>query len=113
MTETKPKRRWLQFRLRSLFILVTLMALAMPLAVAKYTEWMNRDDEDGPLTHCLETQITFPPITEGPGVSASDDPNDASDEFEKNTEPSMTERLLHWIGFSVHHQSQPISDGVD
>jgi hypothetical protein len=47
MTETKPKRRWFQFSLRTIFVVITAWALLLPFVpplIAKYRAWRNAQE---------------------------------------------------------------------
>jgi hypothetical protein len=63
---TTPKRRWLAFSLRTLFVVMTIAAVlcfAAPLAVRKYEAW-KRDRELRKLIRLIETTIVS--STSGP-----------------------------------------------
>jgi hypothetical protein len=44
----KPRRRWFQFRLRTLLAVVTICAIAMPWGASAYRDWKERRDKEEP-----------------------------------------------------------------
>ena len=45
MTETKPKRRWFQFSLRTLFVLIALLSIPIAWAASIQLNWIRQRNE--------------------------------------------------------------------
>lgn len=59
---TAPKRRWFSFSLRTLFVMVTAFAVALPV-IHRYLEWREAHKYDA-LIKLITT--TVKPVTSGP-----------------------------------------------
>ena len=75
MTESKPKRRWFRFSLRTLFVLVLIFALPMAwlswqLSIARYRLAMLKQIE----VECGDSILPFNSIAEDDDVRAYYDP---------------------------------------